>query len=232
MSSAPQSSRSALQAPVESVPRSQPAVPGRLVGIGVGPGDADLLTVRAVEALRRADRVVAPAMAVDVLGRAEATVLQALPGLRVERIPLTVAPDRIEREAVGGRSSPPLGRLPRGRRGDCLRHPRRPTHLLNLHFGRPGSSPSAASHCGRTSAGDHGFPRACCSHQHDRDRRAPAPRRPDRPRGRGRVRRTGRHERDHRPLQGRALPARPCQSRRSGWPAERRRRRCADRDAR
>jgi precorrin-2/cobalt-factor-2 C20-methyltransferase len=73
-------------------------VPGRLVGIGVGPGDADLVTVRAVVALRRADRIVAPATAIDAVGRAEAIVRQAVPGLRVERIPFAMAPDRAERD--------------------------------------------------------------------------------------------------------------------------------------
>jgi len=73
-------------------------VPGRLVGVGVGPGEADLMTVRALVALRRADRVVAPAMAVDAVGRAEAIVRQAVPGVRVERIPFTMAPGRPERD--------------------------------------------------------------------------------------------------------------------------------------
>ena len=73
-------------------------VPGRLVGVGVGPGEADLLTVRALQALRRADRVVAPAMAVDAVGRAEAIVRQAVPGLRVERIPFAMSPGRAERD--------------------------------------------------------------------------------------------------------------------------------------
>ena len=76
----------------------EPPVPGRLVGIGVGPGEADLVTVRAVGALRRADRVVAPAAAVDAVGRAEAIVRQAVPGLRVERIPFAMAPGRAERD--------------------------------------------------------------------------------------------------------------------------------------
>jgi precorrin-2/cobalt-factor-2 C20-methyltransferase len=73
-------------------------VRGRLVGVGVGPGEADLLTVRAITALRRADRVVAPAMAVDAVGRAEAIVRQAVPGLRVERLPFAMAPGRAERD--------------------------------------------------------------------------------------------------------------------------------------
>jgi precorrin-2/cobalt-factor-2 C20-methyltransferase len=101
--------RAALEAEVYSTatgPGAGPAgaaafeapVPGRLVGIGVGPGDADLVTVRAVVALRRADRIVAPATAVDAVGRAEAVVRQAVPGLRVERIPFAMAPGRAERD--------------------------------------------------------------------------------------------------------------------------------------
>jgi precorrin-2/cobalt-factor-2 C20-methyltransferase len=80
-----------------AVPEEVP-VPGRLVGVGVGPGEADLVTVRALTALRRADRIVAPAMAVDAVGRAEAIVRQALPGVRVERIPFAMSPRRDERD--------------------------------------------------------------------------------------------------------------------------------------
>ena len=95
--------RAAVEAEVRAGPVSggsspEVPVPGRLVGIGVGPGEADLVTVRAVGALRRADRVVAPAAAVDAVGRAEAIVRQAVPGLRVERIPFAMAPGRAERD--------------------------------------------------------------------------------------------------------------------------------------
>lgn len=73
-------------------------VPGRLVGVGVGPGEPDLLTCRAAAALRRADRVVAPSTAVDAIGRAEAIVRQAVPGLAVERVPFEMAPTRRARD--------------------------------------------------------------------------------------------------------------------------------------
>jgi len=67
--------------------------PGRLVGVGVGPGDPDLLTVRALTALRRADRVLAPATAPDAVGRAETIVREAAPDVRVERAPFAMLPD-------------------------------------------------------------------------------------------------------------------------------------------
>ncbi len=76
------------------------AVPGRFVGVGVGPGDADLLTVRAVACLRRADRVLAPTTAVDAVGRAEAVVREAVPGLRVERVAFSMSPSLAAREAA------------------------------------------------------------------------------------------------------------------------------------
>jgi precorrin-2/cobalt-factor-2 C20-methyltransferase len=78
--------------------RSDPPVPGRLVGIGVGPGEPDLLTVRAVTALRRADRVLAPTTSVDSVGRAEAIVREAVPDVAVERVAFSMSPTRAARD--------------------------------------------------------------------------------------------------------------------------------------
>jgi precorrin-2/cobalt-factor-2 C20-methyltransferase len=89
--------RAAIEAEVAGGParpvRTDPPRGGRLVGVGVGPGDPDLLTVRAVAALRRADRVIAPATAPDAVGRAEAIVREAAPDVRVERAAFAMDPD-------------------------------------------------------------------------------------------------------------------------------------------
>ncbi|MGH3928809.1 MAG: precorrin-2 C(20)-methyltransferase [Pseudonocardiaceae bacterium] len=57
-----------------------------LVGIGVGPGDPDLLTVAAVREFSRAGRVFVPVLAPDVAGRAEAVVRAHLTHNRLERL--------------------------------------------------------------------------------------------------------------------------------------------------
>lgn len=57
-----------------------------LIGIGVGPGDPDLLTVAAVRDLSRAGRIFVPVMAADVAGRAEAVVRAHVTHHRLERL--------------------------------------------------------------------------------------------------------------------------------------------------
>ena len=71
-----------------------------LVGVGVGPGHPELLTLRALRALRQADRVLAPTMAEDAVGRAESIVRQVDPGIVVERLVFAIGHDHDAREAA------------------------------------------------------------------------------------------------------------------------------------
>jgi len=102
--------RDALEAALAASPtaagesRERPR-PGHLVGVGVGPGEPDLLTLRAEAALRRADRVLAPSTAVDAVGRAEAIVRQAVPGLAVERVPFAMVTSRPARDQSVARAA-------------------------------------------------------------------------------------------------------------------------------
>jgi precorrin-2/cobalt-factor-2 C20-methyltransferase len=61
-------------------------VTAELVGIGVGPGDPDLLTVAAVRELSTAGRVFVPVMAPSIAGRAETVVRAHLTHDRLERL--------------------------------------------------------------------------------------------------------------------------------------------------
>ena len=74
----------------------------RLTGVGVGPGDPELVTVKGVNALRAAEVVVVPVMDTGETGRAEATVLHYVDGSRVVRVvfALNERTDRARREAA------------------------------------------------------------------------------------------------------------------------------------
>ena len=65
-----------------------------LVGVGVGPGDPDLITVKAVRALDRADLVLVPVLDAAETGRAEATVRAHVAHDRVRRVVFALDPDR------------------------------------------------------------------------------------------------------------------------------------------
>ncbi|MGV9629952.1 precorrin-2 C(20)-methyltransferase [Streptomyces sp. NPDC003487] len=74
----------------------------RLIGVGVGPGDPELVTVKGVNALRAADAIVVPVMDTGERGRAEATVLHYVEPGKVVRVvfALNEREDRARREAA------------------------------------------------------------------------------------------------------------------------------------
>ncbi|MEU2332055.1 precorrin-2 C(20)-methyltransferase [Streptomyces sp. NPDC006654] len=74
----------------------------RLVGVGVGPGDPELVTVKGVNALRAAEIVVVPVMDGGERGRAEATVLHYVGAEKIVRVvfALNERSDRGRREAA------------------------------------------------------------------------------------------------------------------------------------
>ncbi|WP_327427740.1 MULTISPECIES: precorrin-2 C(20)-methyltransferase [unclassified Streptomyces] len=74
----------------------------KLIGVGVGPGDPELVTVKGVNALRTAEVVVVPVMDTLERGRAEATVLHYVPEEKVVRVvfALNERSDRGRREAA------------------------------------------------------------------------------------------------------------------------------------
>jgi precorrin-2/cobalt-factor-2 C20-methyltransferase len=73
-----------------------------LIGVGMGPGDPELVTVKAVRVLREADLVLVPVMATGERGRAEATVRAHVDHDRVSRVPfaLTESAGLASREAA------------------------------------------------------------------------------------------------------------------------------------
>lgn len=79
------------------VPQAPVKGPPRIVAVGVGPGDPDLLTDRALAVLRSADRVFAASTVTDAIGRSEMIVRAAAPEVAVYRLPITISGDPTER---------------------------------------------------------------------------------------------------------------------------------------
>jgi precorrin-2/cobalt-factor-2 C20-methyltransferase len=88
----------------------------RLIGVGVGPGDPELVTVKGVNALRAADVVVVPVMDSGERGRAEATVLHYVGEEKVVRVvfALNERSDRGRREAAWDAAGARVAELLRG----------------------------------------------------------------------------------------------------------------------
>ena len=85
----------------------------RLVGVGVGPGDPELVTVKAARLLAAADAILVPATerSEGAAGRAEQVVLAACPeaaGVDIEEVVATLqARPGVQHVVVTGRGCPP-----------------------------------------------------------------------------------------------------------------------------
>ncbi len=66
---------------------------GHLIGVGVGPGDPELLTLKGLRVLREADEVFVPVADTGEVGRAEATVREYIEPGRTKRLLFALSGD-------------------------------------------------------------------------------------------------------------------------------------------
>ena len=85
-----------MTGPVALWPTRGPA----LVGVGIGPGDPSLVTLRAVQVLESADMVMTPSLSEASVGRAEAVVRDVAPGVTCERVVFVMEVDTDARSAA------------------------------------------------------------------------------------------------------------------------------------
>lgn len=92
-------------------------MPASLIGVGVGPGDPELVTLRALRALREADRVFAPVSDPAIEGRAESIVRHVAPEVEVTRVPFVMERDTDARiAAIDAAAAEIIGELDADRR--------------------------------------------------------------------------------------------------------------------
>lgn len=75
-----------------TIPTQSAINPGLLIGVGVGPGDPKNVTLKALEAVRSADLVIAPCSAVGIEGRAESIIRSILPEIVCQRLIFDMSP--------------------------------------------------------------------------------------------------------------------------------------------